>query len=144
MGKTPVAVVSVVKCCVKLDADNNYIGGFVKNGPCMVKSTVISMTKSDCEAIGKGSLLEEEGKVEQHLDYWPGSKSSKTPVAVVSVVKCCVKLDDENNYIGGFVKKKNGPCMVKSIVISMTKSDCEAIGKGSQWRRAIETPFSLE
>jgi len=62
-------------------------------------------------------------------EYWPGSKSASKPTAVALPVQCCVKLDEEGNVIGGFVK--NGPCMVKSLVVPMSKADCEAVGKGS-------------
>jgi len=120
---------------VKFDDNNNVIGSFVKKGPCMVKSTVISMRKSQCESLG--SFLEVEEKAddeemtasddEEKDEYWPGAHNKpKTPAAVPNNVKCCVKLDENNNVIGGFVKK--GPCMVKSTVISMLKSQCEGLG----------------
>jgi len=66
---------------------------------------------------------------EAKAEYWPGSKAASKPTAVASPVQCCVKLDEDDNVIGGFVK--SGPCMVKSVVIQMSKADCEAAGKGS-------------
>jgi len=65
---------------------------------------------------------------EAKAEYWPGSKPFSKPTAVALPVQCCVKLDEHDNVIGGFVK--NGPCMVKSRVVQMSKADCEALGKG--------------
>merc|ERR1712038_1780152 len=96
-----------VECCVKLDDKDNVIGGFVKKGPCMVKSTVISMAKAQCESLG--SFLEVEAEqandetmTENNEDkYWPGAHNNKpSRPAAPPRVECCVKLDDKDNVIG--------------------------------------------
>merc|ERR1712014_437264 len=78
-----------------------------------------------------GSFLELQAATAEGTksEYWPGSKPASKPAAVALPIQCCVKLDEDDNVIGGFVK--SGPCMVKSVVIQMSKADCEARGKGS-------------
>jgi hypothetical protein len=78
-----------------------------------------------------GSFLELQAATAEGTksEYWPGSKPASKPAAVALPIQCCIKLDEDDNVIGGFVK--SGPCMVKSVVVQMSKADCEAVGKGS-------------
>merc|ERR1719382_652738 len=106
---------SNVKCCVKLDANGNMMGGTVKQKACKIDDAQISMPRPMCMQLGRGSFLEET--------------SNEESTSETSNVKCCVKLDANGNMIGGTVKQK--ACKIDDAQISMPRPMCLNLGRGS-------------